>query len=576
MKTKRASYDIKGETSTLVALKQFKQNKLTTELKKNSIANKVRKPCTFCKKDHWNNQCHIYPTLKHRLERLKELNACTNCLRTGHATNNCNKRKPLCFYCKNIHNTALCPSKYKEATQTVESNEENEEIEPTTITNSITEKGLQQGKRILLLYKEINVVNPNYPKNQQKALALFDIGVQLSFISKGLANRLRLLKTDEKELKIASFGNKTPKICLATKAKLGVKIGQKDTTLFEATVIDYLTNELQVIDLDKKGLRSIKQQNQLVGLNSRWKQPDILIGADYFFKSIQLNKIENLKSGFSLLHTNVGPMIAGSGYTDEIYNYNSISVESTCIAIEASQEQSSESSYKVIHDDGSVEPKNHEIYQCISESNQIHDNSTDGIKQLIILNAELETDVEVLKGGIWTINEQLKKLLVDRDLSEKPCEFSQRGEDKFERTLEQKCNLEEQKDTAEKRQRQAVLPENESNHRLVEWQEKSTQIENSPAAVCLKPKLIDNDALFRGNAKLLQTNQRLQIKVDVLREQMAKHISSFDNTDILAINQQTVFEQQFWDEFRQGGKLVENLETEIFEITKSKKNYQKA
>uniref|UniRef100_A0A8R1XQD0 Uncharacterized protein n=1 Tax=Onchocerca volvulus TaxID=6282 RepID=A0A8R1XQD0_ONCVO len=182
-------------------------------------------------------------------------------------------------------------------------------------------------------------------------------------------------------------------------------------------------------------------------------------------------------------------------------------------AIEASQEQSSESSYKVIHDDGSVEPKNHEIYQCISESNQIHDNSTDGIKQLIILNAELETDVEVLKGGIWTINEQLKKLLVDRDLSEKPCEFSQRGEDKFERTLEQKCNLEEQKDTAEKRQRQAVLPENESNHRLVEWQEKSTQIENSPAAVCLKPKLIDNDALFRGNAKLLQTNQRLQIKV---------------------------------------------------------------
>lgn len=90
-------------------------------------------------------------------------------------------------------------------------------------------------------------------------------------------------------------------------------------------------------------------------------------------------------------------------------------------AIEASQEQSSESSYKVIHDDGSVESKNHEIYQCISESNQMHDNSTDGIKQLIISNAELETDVEILKGEIWTLNEQLKKLLVVRGLSERPC-----------------------------------------------------------------------------------------------------------------------------------------------------------
>uniref|UniRef100_A0A8R1XPW6 Uncharacterized protein n=1 Tax=Onchocerca volvulus TaxID=6282 RepID=A0A8R1XPW6_ONCVO len=103
----------------------------------------------------------------------------------------------------------------------------------------------------------------------------------------------------------------------------------------------------------------------------------------------------------------------------------------------------------------------------------MHGNSTDGIKQLIILNVELETNVEVLKGA---------------------------------------------KEYGRKRQRQAALPENESNHRLVEWQEKNTQIKSSPAAVCLKPKLTDNDALFRGNVELIQTNQRLQIKIDELRE----------------------------------------------------------
>lgn len=38
----------------------------------------------------------------------------------------------------------------------------------------------------------------------------------------------------------------------------------------------------------------------------------------------------------------------------------------------------------------------------------MNDNLTDDVKQLMILNAELETAVEVLKGEIWTLNEQLK------------------------------------------------------------------------------------------------------------------------------------------------------------------------
>ncbi|OZC11230.1 hypothetical protein X798_01646 [Onchocerca flexuosa] len=149
-------------------------------------------------------------------------------------------------------------------------------------------------------------------------------------------------------------------------------------------------------------------------------------------------------------------------------------------AVEARQEQSSESSCKVIRDDNSVEPENHEICQCVNESNQMHDNSTDEVKQLVILNAELETAVEVLKGEIWTLNEQLKESLVDREnLSEKLCEFSQRHEDEVERARERERDLEEQKDMAERSQRQAALAENESNRRLVEWQVKSAQMEDS-------------------------------------------------------------------------------------------------
>ncbi|MCP9256847.1 hypothetical protein DINM_000074 [Dirofilaria immitis] len=93
-KQKRASHNNKGETSALSTIKQFKSTKSsghepTTQPKK--IA-KDKRPCAFCNKDHWDNECSTYPTLKQRMEYLRKNNACLNCLRTRHATNNCNKR----------------------------------------------------------------------------------------------------------------------------------------------------------------------------------------------------------------------------------------------------------------------------------------------------------------------------------------------------------------------------------------------------------------------------------------------------------------------------------------------------
>ncbi|EJW76686.1 hypothetical protein WUBG_12405 [Wuchereria bancrofti] len=132
------------------------------------------------------------------------------------------------------------------------------------------------------------------------------------------------------------------------------------------------------------------------------------------------------------------------------------------------------------HFSETLETRQESTSRCIEKSDQIRDNLTDDVRQLMILNAELETAVEVLKGEIWTLNEQLKRSLIDReDLSEKLCELSQRHEEEIEHARERERDLEEQKDVAERSQRQAALAENESNRRLVEWQEKSAQMENS-------------------------------------------------------------------------------------------------
>uniref|UniRef100_A0AAF5PKS5 DUF1758 domain-containing protein n=1 Tax=Wuchereria bancrofti TaxID=6293 RepID=A0AAF5PKS5_WUCBA len=294
-----------GGTSALSTIKDNQNTSKTTTTK--------RRPCVFCNQDHWDSDCVNYTTLNARLSRLKVLKKCTICLRDSHKGQNCNVKKQ-CFYCKSSHNSALCNKRNSLSLNNTMSqrNEEHERIGPskrkdcsTSLYNSTLTTRSKQTKETLLLCKEIKVFNPSQPQLQQNALALFDIGSQLSFISKKLSRQLKLTETETQIMRIAPFGMKEPKSCPTARIQLNVLTTESEIIPLQANIIDYLTNELQVVETSN--------EFQIQNLTNYWKKPDVLIGADYFFKFISLREIKELKSGHMLVQSKVGPMIVGSG-----------------------------------------------------------------------------------------------------------------------------------------------------------------------------------------------------------------------------------------------------------------------
>ncbi|MCP9259938.1 Integrase core domain containing protein [Dirofilaria immitis] len=138
---------------------------------------KTKRPCTFCNKDHWDNECQVYSTVKQRTERLKELKICLNSFDNSHKTTDCKSRKRSCFYCKGPRNTALYEKKYRGHDET-----NKEEA------------------------KKVNVINPVNQEIQSGATVLFDTGAQTSTIFlkvnvvEYLTNSLLIIPLDQRDV----------------------------------------------------------------------------------------------------------------------------------------------------------------------------------------------------------------------------------------------------------------------------------------------------------------------------------------------------------------------------------------
>ncbi|VDN27416.1 unnamed protein product, partial [Gongylonema pulchrum] len=209
--------------------------------------------------------------------------------------------------------------------------------EQTISNNAIAECGAQN-KSVLLLCKEVTLINPEVPRKRIRAVAFFDAGSQLSFITSKFAERLGLRGEKEKELNVASFGSKRPSACRVKKTKVGIETRDKDVCVLDVNTIDYLINKLQMICISDEEADEVAWKTQLCGLQQKWEEPELLVGADFFFKFIEPKKSRKTRSVFHLLHTKIGLMLSGSGHikgtprstktqSESVFVFNTVKLE---------------------------------------------------------------------------------------------------------------------------------------------------------------------------------------------------------------------------------------------------------
>uniref|UniRef100_A0AAF5PJK4 DUF1758 domain-containing protein n=1 Tax=Wuchereria bancrofti TaxID=6293 RepID=A0AAF5PJK4_WUCBA len=166
------------------------------------------------------------------------------------------------------------------------------------VINPVIKHSTRNNREVLLFSKEVEVINLDMPEVSNKIVVLFDSGAQATCISKKLAKELHLEDIDYEQVTFAGFGNRNPQTSLFAKVRIGIKTIEADIIPIVATAVDYLTNKIRVISVDQDNASDISTLFSLTEEISSWKQPELIIGVDYLFKFISLEKAQTINSGF--------------------------------------------------------------------------------------------------------------------------------------------------------------------------------------------------------------------------------------------------------------------------------------
>ena len=308
---------------------------LSSEIDKQKSTKRTYR-CIFCEGKHWSDECQQYPDLITRKEKLKR--RCFICLRNDHMAKDCKSKDRLCIHCgeRNKHHRSLCPKKFGNTIQQNQSVSEK--------ANITTEKDARTSENSLLAVTDFQNENIDTEKDQgafesslvaidekvfmqtalvtaknnekylyQQTRAILDTGSQRSYVTKELADNLKLKSIGEHTYSVYTFGNKKPKKVTAFEVQLTIKTRMGNDLDIKASVVPQITGLVERTPLNVKDANEIQRRYHLADTLPTCLETSplgILIGNNYY-NDIMMNEKEKIHDGLYLLNSRFGWILSG-------------------------------------------------------------------------------------------------------------------------------------------------------------------------------------------------------------------------------------------------------------------------
>ncbi|XP_061724952.1 uncharacterized protein LOC133530899 isoform X1 [Cydia pomonella] len=277
--------------------------------------------CPVCKNNHSIYQCTKFKTMpvESRINKVNQLNLCTNCLRSGHDEQRC--RLSSCRLCTQRHNTMLHINNQAKADPKSSTSKPNDCVAsptlkehtqaPQQITNSAALCSTFGSHRVPLSTAVINV--SDYDGHTHQVRVLLDNGSISSFITKDLQAKLKL-PTYSTSISVTGLEKKRSSI--AEHCDVTITSRTQDYT---AEVNCFVVQEItDMIPFTKLNCDSFTIPPHIHLADPNFHEPSevqMLLGAELFWECLTYNHISLGKKKPVLVETTLGWLVAGSIHT---------------------------------------------------------------------------------------------------------------------------------------------------------------------------------------------------------------------------------------------------------------------
>lgn len=286
--------------------KEYPHNKTL----KSFVASASAKPtfsCAFCNQQHRIIDCPSFKQLspENRCAEVSKLKLCSNCLRRGHATNEC-RILGTCKTCKSKHNTLLHVDSHIPETNTTLNH----------CSYSPVSLPARSSGQVVLGTAVIKVINP---KNNctYLARAFLDGGSQSCFITTNLKEKLGYVSNGTDTSCI--FGLMKQKTPIYDSCEVTIQSCVNDFgTRLKCLVVPDITGTLPNSPINVTEL-NIPHNIQLADPNFfHPSEVDMLLGAELFYDLLCYNNIKLGPEKPMLVETKLGWVVAGRLYNTDL------------------------------------------------------------------------------------------------------------------------------------------------------------------------------------------------------------------------------------------------------------------